>query len=605
MTYVNIKRRNLLNKADKASYKMITEYDLHGEDEGVVQVPNFEQEFSSAKTFLQTASAHTGDNLYDHLTDVLNKILAERPENVIDFFEEYSRKVKERRFTPMTDHLEDIYVSPGRLSLANKILPMMKPLPPREPSTVDPEDLEIADISKSNMLELLYYFEHCGIGLPRLEMFFIMLSIRNLIHSESIAFIRFWGKIFGTLKDYLIVECDLKEEEYIKRNESYQEKKEEILEQTQEDVTEDNRITEALNEIARQQQLTGEGTTSKYPRPLPPLPLVQFEEPPEPPSEPSGVGVNKKVYYVCNGIGEPWIQLPDCTPKQIRIARQIQKSFTGNLDESICSYPYFPGKEKEYLRAQIARISAGTQISPMGYYTFGTAELGEGEEEEEPEEAAEGESKTNYKPNPKYEPPPLKDLLDGSMSFWVHHTLYILPQGRTSWWNPSPTPEVNEEEMEEELGEEEEQDKTKVERVEPETGPPLLTPLSEDASLEAVPAWSVRSSSNIIDNFAIAIVRSNLWPGAYCFSTQGKIFQNVYLGFGHKYMEHNFSPLPLPDVQQEYPIGPEVLEVIDPTGAEEERWRIDHLPKPKPVIPVGEEAEPEEPEEEEEEEEDD
>ncbi|CAH1173759.1 unnamed protein product [Phaedon cochleariae] len=587
-------------------FKMITDYDLQGEDDGAVQIPNSETEFINAKTYLQMASANTGDNLYDHLTEVLNKILAERPENVIDFFEEYSRKVKERRFKPMTDHLEDMYVPPGRFDLANKMLLLLKPLPPSEPSTVDPDDLELADMSKNNMLELLYYLEHCGIGLPRTEMFFVMLSIRKLIHTEPIAHIRFWGKIFGTLKDYLVVECELKEEEYIKRNESYQDQVEPPI-SVEENQAEDSRIRKALDAIAKQQQLYGEGKTGKYPRDLPTAPKIQYEEAPEAPAEPSGVGINKKVYYVCNGVGDPWIQLPDATPKQIRVARQIYKSFTGNLEEPICTYPEFPGKEREFLRAQIARISAGTQICPLGYYTFGAAEMGEGEEEEEPEEAAGGETKTSYKPNPKYDPPPLKDLLDGSVSFWVHTAAYILPQGRTNWWNPSPMPDVNDEEMDEELGEEEEQEeqeKPKAERMEPETGPPLLTPLSEDASVEAVPPWSVRCSSGIIDNFAMAVVRSNLWPGAYCFSTQGKIFQNIYLGYGLKYMEHNFSPLPLPPVQQEYPIGPEILEMTDPSGADEEKWRIDHLPKPKEVVLAGEEAEPEEAGEEEEEEED-
>lgn len=63
---------------------------------------------------------------YDHLTEVLNKILVERPENIVDFFEDYSRKVKESRFKAMTDHLEDIYVEPGRYALANKIMPLLK-----------------------------------------------------------------------------------------------------------------------------------------------------------------------------------------------------------------------------------------------------------------------------------------------------------------------------------------------------------------------------------------------------------------------------------------------------------------------------------------------
>lgn len=70
-------------------------------------------------------------------------------------------------------------------------------------------------------------------------------------------------------------------------------------------------------------------------------------------------------------------------------------------------------------------------MAPLGYYIFGGPEPGEGEEEEdEIEEAPGGENKTTYRINPKYEPPALKDLLDGSMSFWVHQTSYILPQGK-------------------------------------------------------------------------------------------------------------------------------------------------------------------------------
>lgn len=66
----------------------------------------------------------------------------------------------------------------------------------------------------------------------------------------------------------------------------------------------------------------------------------------------------------------------------------------------------------------------------MGFYTFGGGGGGEDEEEEEEaEEAPLGEMKTSYKENPKYDPVSLNDLVDGSMSFWVHHTLYILPQG--------------------------------------------------------------------------------------------------------------------------------------------------------------------------------
>lgn len=105
--------------------------------------------------------------------------------------------------------------------------------------------------------------------------------------------------------------------------------------------------------------------------------------------------------------------------------------------------------------------------------------------------------------------------------------------GRTTWWNPNPVPDA---ELDEALDEEEEGPKDKVAGAEPETGPPLLTPLSEDASLETMPPWSVRKASGLMEEFAIGVVRSNLWPGAYCFATQGKLFQNVYLGNNYKYI---------------------------------------------------------------------
>ena len=79
--------------------------------------------------------------------------------------------------------------------------------------------------------------------------------------------------------------------------------------------------------------------------------------------------------------GDPWQKLPHVTPAQISTARLIRKLFTGDLDAEIITFPPFPGKERNYLRAQLARISAGTQISPSNYYT-----TGEEEEEEETEE---------------------------------------------------------------------------------------------------------------------------------------------------------------------------------------------------------------------------
>lgn len=78
--------------------------------------------------------------------------------------------------------------------------------------------------------------------------------------------------------------------------------------------------------------------------------------------------------------GEPWIKLPQVTPSQIIAAKKIKKLFTGDPKATVITYPPFPGTEMSYLRAQIARITATTQISPSGYF-----QSPEEEEEEEEE----------------------------------------------------------------------------------------------------------------------------------------------------------------------------------------------------------------------------
>ena len=50
-------------------------------------------------------------------------------------------------------------------------------------------------------------------------------------------------------------------------------------------------------------------------------------------------------------------------------------------------------------------------------------------------------------------------------------------------------------------------------------------------------------------------------------------FENLYVGFGHKYSQDNFSPKPAPAIMEEFPSGPEITEVEDPTPEEEAALR--------------------------------
>lgn len=46
-------------------------------------------------------------------------------------------------------------------------------------------------------------------------------------------------------------------------------------------------------------------------------------------------------------------------------------------------------------------------------------------------------------------------------------------------------------------------------------------------------------------------------------------FENIYIGWGHKYSAVNYSPPAVVPVQVEYPQGPEISEASDPTPEEE------------------------------------
>ncbi|KAJ0057760.1 hypothetical protein NL108_017179 [Boleophthalmus pectinirostris] len=192
------------------------------------------------------------------------------------------------------------------------------------------------------------------------------------------------------------------------------------------------------------------------------LPQSTYKPPPVVPTEALGTGTNKYVYYVCKEPGFPWTRLPAVTPAQITAARLIKKFFTGRLDAPIESFPPFPGNEANYLRAQIARISGGTQVSPKGFYHFKEEE---GNEEDEV-------TQDTYEADPEFEGLPAVKLSE-SLSAWVHHTQHILEQGRCTWVNLTSKAEEQNEEGEEEREEESEE-------AEPELGPPLLTPLSQD-----------------------------------------------------------------------------------------------------------------------------
>lgn len=88
----------------------------------------------------------------------------------------------------------------------------------------------------------------------------------------------------------------------------------------------------------------------------------------DPDQEEKGTGVNKYTYFVTNSPFTPWKKLPDLAPSHIEAARRVKVLFSGDLERDIICNPFFFGKEKNLLRAQIARITHSTQLVPAGSY---------------------------------------------------------------------------------------------------------------------------------------------------------------------------------------------------------------------------------------------
>ncbi len=264
----------------------------------------------------------------------------------------------------------------------------------------------------------------------------------------------------------------------------------------------------------------------------PPEPAEGEEPPPPPPGAPveeSGTGCNTFVYFVANDPAAEWTALPDVTPYAIVSSLPICKYLTGDLAADVRAYPPFPGKEREYLRALLARIVHATTLTAVNTFKM-------------PEEAEVGAMPAPNE-DEDYKPTPTAALAEPSG--WCTRYYGILEIGRTV--NPPPP----EEELEE--GEE-----SKLPKPQPE-----ITPL---APIEAA-AWATTTYTH--GGPAVAVARSLKWPGAYCaYQLAGKLQTSscLYIGYGLPALDAPFQMLPPPPFQAE---PDELVEQLD-TPLEEE-----------------------------------
>ena len=275
-----------------------------------------------------------------------------------------------------------------------------------------------------------------------------------------------------------------------------------------------------------------------------------------------GLGLNKLVYWVTENLLSDWIQLPDCKPEHIKAARQIKHILTGDLNASVNSNPTFPGKERHYLRAQIARIFAATNIAPKGLFEI-------------------SEETNEMKFTEEFTIPQTEELRN--LETWCNVEQSILKVGRTTHISSLGK---SAEEAEEELNKLNDEDKAD-ERF---RGINEHTPV---VGMET--AWVSKVAGdtqqyNLIPNafkkqegttsYAVNVLKSLRWPGAVTVSKGGK-FTNVYVGFGQKRVDPSFNPTEPPELMRD-PVDsveqPEPTPFNEPKVVEEKKEEGEEKP---------------------------
>merc|ERR1712232_940374 len=133
--------------------------------------------------------------------------------------------------------------------------------------------------------------------------------------------------------------------------------------------------------------------------------------------EPQGQGSNVCAYWVSAGGAAPWVRLPSARASHIVAARSMQKLFTGSLDSSIASTPWFPGDERDLLRAQIARITATCKLAVNGWWKV---------DDNDPKKILVDTEEEKGDPNAAF-----GDL--DQPGGWVHAAPYLLNNGRCDY----------------------------------------------------------------------------------------------------------------------------------------------------------------------------
>jgi len=155
-------------------------------------------------------SKESDKNIYDHLLKLYEtQIEMNDDKKFLDLFEDISLKLKltdgkyfeeeaERNLKSLFSYLEEFCISAkGRKAL-------IEPLTKKEGEEVTPVT-QVGFVPE--YYNLFQIFEWLGISIGEKESYLLTNSLRNLANQKNLPNVTFWGKIYGTEKDYFIAEA--------------------------------------------------------------------------------------------------------------------------------------------------------------------------------------------------------------------------------------------------------------------------------------------------------------------------------------------------------------------------------------------------------------
>lgn len=263
------------------------------------------------------------------------------------------------------------------------------------------------------------------------------------------------------------------------------------------------------------------------------------------------------MYFVCHDFHSEWIELPSVTPEEIVQSRIIKKYCRGNLEATVVSSPPFPGTEKHYLRALIARISHGTYVSPIhekadepldnlihaASWKHAQAEInddgtignsiatGDGSKESELSISEKNSMNESDDVNGQIE---TEKTNDGPSRAAID----VLEQRRLSALNESDieaTDDVND-------------DSKSASTVQSET---VWRTCADDYFDDRIRAWSIALVDNYCIPDAIIVANSAIWNGSFTLATHGHI-DHIYFGWGQKMTMKPVVPFIRLSIEDEY-----------------------------------------------------